>query len=337
MSQVLSAAVIGLGSMGANHVRVLSDLAGVELVGAVDTDEGRVARATRGRTIAGYREVEDLLARERLDIASVVVPTGLHEEVALKVISAGVSVLVEKPIAATSAGGRRIDAAARANGVKLAVGHIERFNPAIKELKARLNDGQGGRILQVHARRVGPLPSRIRDVGVIHDLAPHDIDVMRYLLGSEVEGVYAESQYRINTEHEDTLLGLLHFETGVVGVLDINWLTPRKERTIRVLCEGGMFIADYTSQTLEFHASFAAEPREGVIASVTEGPMTRYPIASREPLRAELESFRDAVASGGEVAVTAADGLAAISIAEALATSGSTRATTTVVPAQDRS
>jgi predicted dehydrogenase len=332
MARVVRAAVVGLGSMGSNHVRVLADLPGVTVAGVADVDPGRVARAVAGRTFAGFPDLATLLAESHPDFVSVAVPTGMHEAAALEVIAAGASVLVEKPIAGTLASGQRIAEAARAAGVKLAVGHIERFNPAVRELKARLSAGQGGRVLQIRARRVGPFPQRIRDVGVIHDLAPHDIDIMRYLLADDVVRVYAEAQRRIHTDNEDIFVGLLHFAGGTLGVLDINWLTPRKERVLTVLCEGGMFVADYIAQSLEFYENHSARAREGAIASVTEGSMTRYPIATREPLRAELEAFRDALLDLAPVAVTALDGLAALVVAEALVESARLGETIAVHP-----
>lgn len=321
MTTNLRAAVIGLGSMGANHARVLSDLDGVELVGVADADPGRVAHAVRGKTLPGFPDAATLLAEARPEIVSVVVPTGLHEQVALACIEAGAHVLVEKPIAATLDAAARIAAAAEARGVVLTVGHIERFNPAIRELKARLAAGQGGRVLQIRARRVGPFPHRIRDVGVIHDLGPHDIDIMRYLLEDDVERVFAEARRHINTDNEDLFAGMVRFRSGILGLLEINWLTPTKERSLTVLCERGMFVADYANQSLAFYENYAAAAREGVLASVTEGPMTRYPIANREPLRAELEAFRDAVLAGGPPPVSAADGMAALEVVEALARS----------------
>ncbi|MGH2633416.1 MAG: Gfo/Idh/MocA family oxidoreductase [Tepidiformaceae bacterium] len=332
MQQPLRAAVIGLGSMGANHARVLGDMAGVELVGVADADAGRVAAAVGKGHTPGFPDTATLLAETRPQLVSVVVPTQLHEQVALQVIEARASLLVEKPIAATMPAALHIAAAAERARVLLMVGHIERFNPAVRELKARLEAGQGGRVLQLRARRVGPFPHRIRDVGVIHDLAPHDIDIMRYLLGEDVERVYAEARRHINTDNEDLFAGMLNFAGGAFGVLDINWLTPMKERTLTVLCERGMFVVDYAAQSLAFYENFAAVAREGAIASVTEGPMTRYPIANREPLRAELESFRDAILAGGPPPVTAHDGMVALAVAEALVASSESGMPVTVAP-----
>jgi predicted dehydrogenase len=319
---VIRAAVIGLGSMGANHARVLSDMDGVELVAVADADATRVERAIGGRAIYGFEGAAHLLAESRPEMVSVVVPTGLHEEIAVACLEAGAHVLVEKPIAATLAGGEHISRRARSLDRLVSVGHIERFNPAILALKRRLADGQGGRVIQLRARRVGPFPHRIRDVGVIHDLAPHDIDIMRFLLDDEVERVYAETQRHIHTQNEDLFAGMLRFANGTLGLLEINWLTPTKERTLTVLCEKGMFAVDYAAQTLAFYENFAATAREGAIASVTEGPMTRYPIANREPLRVELEAFRDAITAGSPAPVPAEDGLAALAVAEALVRSG---------------
>ena len=324
MTPPLRAAVIGLGSMGANHARVFSDLPGVELAGVADPDPERVTKAIGGRPIAGFSHASVLLREVRPDLVSVVVPTQLHEEVALQVIESGANLLLEKPIAATLPAARRIAEAAQRGGVVLTIGHIERFNPAIRELKQRLSEGQGGRVLELRARRVGPFPHRIRDVGVIHDLGPHDIDIMRYLLDDEIERVYAEARRHINTDNEDLFAGMLRFRGGALGLLEINWLTPTKERSLTVLCEKGMFLVDYAAQTLAFYENFAAAAREGAIASVTEGPMTRYPIANREPLRAELESFRDAVRDKLPAPVSAHDGMVALAVAEALVESSNT-------------
>ncbi|MDZ7729173.1 MAG: Gfo/Idh/MocA family oxidoreductase [Dehalococcoidia bacterium] len=300
MDRPLRAAVIGLGSMGANHARVLGSMDGVELAAVVDADPERLAAVTSGRSgVIGYTDHNAMLAEVRPDMVCVVVPTRLHYRVALDTINAGAHLLVEKPIAATIDEARAIAESATRAGITLTVGHIERYNPAVQELGSRIAAGQGGRIFQLRARRVGPFPHRIRDVGVIHDLAPHDIDVMRYLLREDAERVYAEAQGHIHTENEDILAGMLHFTGGATGILDINWLTPTKERTLTVLCEKGLFIADYAAQSLAFYENHAGHAREGTVASVTEGPMTRYLVPNREPLRVELEAFRDAVRDRG--------------------------------------
>jgi predicted dehydrogenase len=271
-----------------------------------------------------------MLAEERLDIVSICVPTLAHAAIATDVIDQRIAVLVEKPLAATEDEGRALRDAAAAACVPLMVGHIERFNPAVLELKRRVRAGELGRIFQVHARRVGPFPERVRDVGVVLDLAPHDIDVMRFVLESEVVRVQAETEQRINTEHEDMLSGVLRFANGVVGVLDVNWLTPTKIRELSILGERGMFVVDYLARELTFfandHARDADDRRAAAstdwaarhLKGVSEGARREIPIEKREPLRNELEAFVRSVRDGTPVPVTADDGLAAMAAAEAL-------------------
>ena len=141
----------------------------------------------------------------------------------------------------------------------LTVGHIERFNPAIRELRRRLEAGELGRIFQISATRLGPFPARIRDVGVVVDLAPHDLDVMRFLVRAEPVRIYAETERRIHTEHEDLFNGTVRFANGVLGVLNINWVTPTKRRVLTVTGERGMYVADYISQDLVFYANPEAQ------------------------------------------------------------------------------
>jgi predicted dehydrogenase len=141
---------------------------------------------------------------------------------------------------------------------------------------------------------------------------------MRFLLDDEIERVFADVRRHIATDNEDLFAGMLRFRGGAMGILDINWLTPTKERSLTVLCERGMFVVDYAAQQLSFYENYAAAAKEGAIASVTEGPMTRYPIAYREPLRVELEAFRDAILGGGTAPVSAHDGMVALAVAEAL-------------------
>jgi predicted dehydrogenase len=321
--RVLRAAVIGLGAMGSNHARVYAEIPGVELAAVADTAAARIEQATRGRAARGYADYRRMLDEERIDLVSVAVPTRAHGDVGAEVIARGVPLLVEKPLAATLDEGRRLRDLAAAAGVLLTVGHIERFNPAVIELKRRLRAGELGRVYQVHARRVGPFPERVRDVGVVLDLAPHDIDVMRYLLDSEITRVQAETEQRINTEHEDMLIGLLRFANHVVGVLDINWLTPTKIRELSVLGERGLFVVDYLARELTFYENAHGAEQPGGWAArhqkgVSEGPVHALKIDKREPLRAELEAFTAAVRAGAAPAVTPDDGLAAMAAAEAL-------------------
>jgi predicted dehydrogenase len=308
---VLRAAVIGLGMMGANHARVLNELPGIDLVGVADPVPEAVGRATSGRTARGYPDAAELLAAERPDLVVVAVPTSHHLPATLEALSAGAHVLVEKPIAAERAEAEQMIAAAEAAGRILTVGHIERFNPAIRELSRRLDDGELGRVFQVRAARLGPFPARVRDVGVVVDLAPHDLDVMRYLLRSEPVRMYAETEQRIHTDHEDLFTGLIKFASGAVGLLEINWLTPTKVRKLTVTGERGMYEADYLTQDLVFYAN----PDRELVA---EGEMTRRAVTRREPLAVELSEFAAAIRAGGPPPVSPQDALVAMLLARAM-------------------
>jgi UDP-N-acetylglucosamine 3-dehydrogenase len=311
-SRPLRAAVIGLGSMGRNHVRVWDEsVDGVELVAIADPDAEALRRASEGRRVRGYADASAMLAEESLDLVSVAVPTSMHLPATLAALASGAHVLVEKPIAASREEAEAMMAAATDAGRILTVGHIERFNPAIRELRRRLAAGELGRIFEIRATRLGPFPARIRDVGVVVDLAPHDLDVMRYLIGSDPVRVYAETERRIHTEHEDLFAGLLKFANGAVGLLDINWLTPTKQRTLTVTGERGMFTADYIAQDLVRWANPAD-------ATVTEGDREPIAIERREPLVVELEEFARAVRDGTPAPVDPHEAMVALLLARAL-------------------
>jgi len=325
--RLLAAGVIGLGAMGINHARVYGEMEGVELVAVADPASERRRLAARGRGLRTYVDYQEMLARERLDLVSVAVPTRLHREVALAALERRLGTLVEKPIAAEPEEGRAILTVAGEAGCQLMVGHVERFNPAVQELKRRLEAGELGRVFLARAERVGPFPQRIRDVGVVQDLATHDIDVMRFLLASEVERVYAETEAGLRTEHEDLLSAVMRFRSGVVGLLEVNWLTPTKVRRLALVGEAGMFVVDYLTQELLFYereSAGAAWPSLAALTGGGEGAMTRIPVEKKEPLRAELEAFVESVAQGSPSPVPAEDALAAVEVATRLVESGRT-------------
>jgi predicted dehydrogenase len=319
-------AVIGVGMMGRNHARVYAELPGVKLVGVADADAMVAEAVVRRCGGQAYTDHCQLLDEQQPDAVTIAVPTVDHLQVALDVIERGTHLLIEKPIAHTVEQGQQIIAAAEAAGVRLMVGHIERFNPAVIALKDRLAKGELGRVFQIDAFRLGPFPARIRDVGVVIDLAVHDLDVMRYVSNAEVVRVFAETERRIHSTHEDLLSGLIRLDDGTVGTLAINWLTPTKIRRLSVTGEQGMFQVDYLTQDLYFYENSTTHGSDWqtlkVLRGVSEGRMIRYLVAKKEPLLAELEAFRDAVRGEVPVAVTGSDGLKALGLAQAVVTSG---------------
>lgn len=323
---MIKVAVIGVGSMGKNHARIYSELPQTRLVAVADINIQAaewVAARYGGKAYADYRQ---MLEREKPEAVSIAVPTALHSQVACIVVEAGAHVLIEKPIAASLEEGESIIRRARSSGRQLMVGHIVRFNPAIQALKKKLENGDLGRIFQISCRRVGPFPARIRDVGVVIDLAPHDLDLMRYLTGCNPLRVFAETSQRIHTEHEDLLLGLLRFPDGITGTLEINWLTPAKVREVFVLGERGLFKVDDLTQDLFFYENGQASENLWstlqTLKGVSEGAMIRFPLQRYEPLKAQLEAFVTSILNDTPVPVSGEDGLAALRLSLALIESG---------------
>lgn len=315
-------AVVGAGSMGKNHARVLQSLPGAELVAVVDSDLATARGVSHLHGGKAHTALADALA-SRVDAAIVAVPTQHHYETTKTLLAAGVHVLVEKPIAATVDEARSLGEIARREKRVLAVGHVERFNPAIQLLARKLAEGALGRVLEVRARRVGPFPARIRDVGVALDLGTHDLDVMRFVVGADIARVYAETKRAIHTSREDLVSALLRFDNDVVGVLEVNWLTPTKVRELTVTGERGMFHVDYLTQDLYFYENADAAPigwtEMSVLRGVSEGSMTKLLVRKVEPLRTELETFLVAV-EGGDASrlVSPEDGTRALELATAI-------------------
>ena len=330
MAKLLRAGVIGAGNMGRNHARLYAEMDDVELVAVADPDQGATAKMAQRYRVRTYTDYHTMLDREQLDLVSVVVPTEHHFTVTHDVLMAGVPTLIEKPIAATMEEGAALVALAQEREVMLTVGHVERFNPAIIALKTQLELGTLGKVYQIHVRRIGPFPTRIKDVGVVIDLATHDLDIMHYLTGSRVTRLHAEVGQRLHTAHEDLLSAVLRFQNDIIGVLDINWLTPTKVRELSVIGERGMFVANYLTQDLIFYENEAApDPRDGdwhalAVLGVSEGRMIRFNIHKREPLHEELDAFAAAVRTGGPAPVRGEDGLLALTIASRLIESGMT-------------
>jgi UDP-N-acetylglucosamine 3-dehydrogenase len=328
VTEIVKTAVIGVGSMGKNHARVYSELPESKLVGVADANQTMAESIGKTFGANAYSDYKELLAIEKPQAVSVAVPTALHEKVVTDVLKSGAHVLVEKPIAATIDEGKRLIALAHELDRIIMVGHIVRFNPAMQELKKRLVAGDLGRIYQVFCRRAGPFPARIRDVGVVIDLAPHDVDIIRFLTGMDPIRLYAETEQRIHTDHEDLLFGMLRFPDGITAAVEINWLTPTKIREVLVLGERGLFRVDDLTQDLYFYenaqANGLAWDSLKNLRGVSEGSMTRFALQRFEPLKAELQGFLKAVADNVPVPISGEDGLAALRIALALVEAGKT-------------
>jgi UDP-N-acetylglucosamine 3-dehydrogenase len=317
---MLRGAVIGLGMMGRHHARLLQYTDEAEFAGAVDPGGDRF-RAVHDPGLV-FASIDDLLTTGRVDFAIVCVPTEVHLPAVAELSAAGVSVLVEKPLAATIDQAREIVRLCSEANVHGAVGHVERFNPALQELRRRLLDGQVGRLFSVSTERTGPFPSRVQDVGVVKDLASHDIDLVSWLSDSRIASVSAQVQYLTGREHEDHVLACGALESGASFSLAVDWVSPRKVRRTRVLGERGMLEADTLTGDLYFYENAevgivwsAAQQFRGV----SEGNVTRYALQRREPLAVEHEAFINLVAGRpGADMVSLAEGVEIVTAAEAV-------------------
>ncbi len=322
--------LVGLGSMGRNHLRVIASRPGARLAAVADTFEDALAAATGQTGAAGFADPLEMIASADLDAVVIAAPTTAHLPLALAAIQRGIAVLVEKPLAPTVDEALQIVAASRATGVPVQVGHVERFNPAVRELGRLLHDERWlSQVFAIQTRRAGPFPARIRDVGVTIDLATHDVDICSWIAAERPVRVRAETAQRIHADHEDLLFGLLHFPSGVIAQLDVDWLTPAKRRQLVVIGEEGMFELDYLTQRLTFtRATDTTNPRLiGGFAPTFEGEVAELAVPTGEPLALEHDAFLRVVREGGRPEVDAEDGLWAVGIANALLDSAAGRET----------
>ena len=299
--QPLRVGVIGAGVMGSNHARVLAGLPGVQLVGIADPDPRSRDLVTRALGCVATEEFTQLLDFG-IDAATIAAPTHLHHDIALECIARNIHVLVEKPIATDVQEGNAIIAAARRAGVTLMVGHVERFNPAVEAIKEAI---RGEDILSIAITRVGPFPPRMSNVGVVIDLAVHDIDLIRWFTDSEITEVQPQLSSAV-AERED--IALLQFRTasGVLAHINTNWLTPFKARNVTVATRRKYVMGDLlTRQVTE---CFGFQP-DGSYS------MRHLSVGHAEPLRAELLAFLDAIRTGEKPAVTGEEGVESLGIA----------------------
>jgi UDP-N-acetylglucosamine 3-dehydrogenase len=309
---LLRVGVVGVGVMGSNHARVFADLPGVKLVGAADPDHKQRDLVAGVLGCPTYNDIKGLLD-VGVDAATIAAPTHLHRELAQACIDRGVHVLVEKPIASSVEEGRAIIAAARRAGVTLMVGHVERFNPAVEAIKDAIRDED---ILSIAITRVGPFPPRMSNVGVVIDLAVHDIDLIRFFTDSEIVEVQPQLKSAV-AERED--IALLQFRTasGVLAHINTNWLTPFKARNVIVATRNKYVMGDLLTRQVTECFGFQSDGSYS---------MRHLSVGHAEPLRSELQAFVNAIREGAEPAVTGEQGVEGLKIAIQCLQSSSSRA-----------
>jgi predicted dehydrogenase len=235
--------------------------------------------------------------------------------------------MVEKPIAATAESGQRVADAFTAAGLVGAVGYVERCNPALLEMRRRIDAGELGEVFQITTSRQGPFPARIADVGVVKDLATHDIDLTSWMARSPYELVSGQVTHRSGREHEDMVVATGRLANGIIVSHTVNWLSPLKVRQTVVTGEKGAFVANTLTGDLTFVANGDVTTewdRVSAFRGVSEGDSVRYAIARREPLRVEQENFRDALWGRPSDAVSMAEGVHTLRVVEAILDSAAT-------------
>lgn len=293
----MNVGVVGIGAMGQNHVRVYSEIERCKIIGIADSNPevaNKFASKYGTKAVYDYKKLLDY----GVEAVSIAVPTSLHYEVASFFLKNGVHCLVEKPIASTIEDGRKMAEMARKNDVKLMIGHIERFNPVVQEMKQIIDEGILGKILIISSRRVGPFAPRIVDVGITIDLATHDIDIARYFCGKEPTRVYS-IHGSIRHSKEDHSILLLDFE-GSSACIEVNWFTPHKVRSAVVTGTEGIAYLDYIEQHLTiFDSKWKKEPK----------------IQKAEPLRKEIEHFLYCIENDKEPLVNGEEALRTLEVA----------------------
>ncbi|ANH38200.1 Inositol 2-dehydrogenase [Nocardioides dokdonensis FR1436] len=312
----LRVGLVGIGMMGRNHARVLNSIEGLKLTAVADPAGDKHGMAGEAKVVTSIGEMIEV----GVDLAVVAVPTAFHLAAGLELADAGVHTLIEKPLAADSAESAALVDAFEGAGLVNAVGHIERCNPALRSLRSRLENGDLGEIYQVATRRQGPFPNRIDDVGVVKDLATHDIDLTAWVIQSPYAKVAAYTAHKSGRVHEDLISITAKMQDGTVASHLVNWLSPLKERVTVVTGEKGAFVVDTLTGDLVFHENGVIDTEWGQVRNfrgVTEGNSTRYAIPKPEPLRVQHENFRDAVLGSGTDIVTMREGMATVAVADA--------------------
>nr|WP_209070846.1 MULTISPECIES: Gfo/Idh/MocA family oxidoreductase [Winkia] len=309
--------LIGLGSMGRHHARNIRALEGVDLVAVADPYGDKFGVAG---DLPVLPDVEALI-EQNLDAAMVAVPTAFHAETALKLAAAGVHTMVEKPLASSIEDGEAMVKAFEEANLVGAVGYVERCNPALLEMRKRITEGQLGKVYQISTRRQSPFPARISDVGVVKDLATHDVDLTAWVADSAYETISAQTTYRAGREFEDMVIASGKLKNGILVNHTVNWLSPFKDRTTVVLGEKGALVAETVMGDLTFYENGKAPLGWDQIRNfrgVSEGEVTRYALQKREPLAVEHEHFRDAILGKAEEHVTMREALTTMKVIQGI-------------------
>jgi UDP-N-acetylglucosamine 3-dehydrogenase len=320
--QRINVGVIGLGKMGALHARAYSAMEDVTLAAVCDVEQEIKKKAAAKYGATPYATFEEMLKKESLNAVSICVPTKFHHRIGMAAINSRVNTLIEKPIASDVKEADELITLAKKRSVALMVGHIERFNPAVRLARELIRSNAIGKVITLSARRVGPAPPKLVGVDVVLDLAVHDIDVMRYLTGKETIKVYAESAGSVGAGRKgapDNAFIVLKFKNGIIGTIETNWITPKKIRELSITGTDGVIELDYILQEVELHKAPAKTSTRNdysdFLLHYTEGITEKSIVIKKEPLEEELTHFIGCVRSGKNPTSSGEDGKRALQIA----------------------
>ncbi len=309
--KTINVSVIGCGVWGSNHARVYKEVPSINLQSVADIDKKSVAKVVNKHNCDGFTDFEKIINDKNVEAVSICTPTVTHANLALLAIESGKHVLVEKPMTDTIKEAKQLIKAAEKHDVKLAVGFVERFNPAVQEAFKLIKDGKIGKIILAHTSRVSRRPVRIGDVGVVKDLGIHDIDIISQLFQVNPEYIFATCG-SIDHSFEDYANINLSYSDNRNAFIETNWLTPRIRRNLIITGTTGIITVQYRTQQITM------ENNRQLVQ-----PYIQY----QEPLKLELESFVNSIRDDTAPAVTGEDGLKALTIAEAALESSRTRKT----------
>jgi UDP-N-acetylglucosamine 3-dehydrogenase len=308
--KTLNVAVIGVGRMGTNHARVLSEMPGVTLKAVCDANRELAEKASK-RFLAERAcvDAEAVLEIGDLDAAIIAVPTAEHVAVARKCLERGIHILVEKPMAPTVAECDEIISDSRRCGRVLMVGHVERFNPVILQLKQFLDQKFLGDIYYVETTRAGPFPRRLygsKD-GVVIDLAVHDLDLVAHLFGP-LRQLYANHILTPDKHQDIHARVMLKTVSGIGGSSQFSWISPKRERSITVYGDKGIIYGNLNDQEIWYYENgdvdidYSDNYYQNVLMGrVSEGKVIKFPIKKEEPLKSELGFFCDLMREGKSI------------------------------------
>lgn len=299
-------AVVGAGNMGKNHIRTYLSLPEVEFCGIVETDVERGKEVAEEFGIPHFASTEALLKNCAPNAVSVCVPTKHHAAAVKPFLENGIHVLVEKPIAMSVADGESMIALAKQHRVSLFVGHIERFNPAVRRVKEMIEKKELGEITAIMARRVGGFPPQIKDANIAVDLAIHDIDIVNFLLNELPREVTVNKQKNHIEQREDAVEFFLKYSHSS-AYIQANWITPVKIRKLNITGTEGYLEMDYITQQIEYYKSNYEKFREEAgsfsdyILRFSEPDKITISVAKKEPLKEEIKYFLSQIELGKQI------------------------------------